>query len=104
MYMKLIYWIKNNKLVPLLLIIIVFLVFRNVRTPVMYNISSSAPGAGIGGFAEKSLGLDSISGTTRSIALPNPVYEPAPQPEVTDRMVIQESDMSLLVKNVIDTR
>jgi hypothetical protein len=102
--MKLINWVKNNKLVTLLLVIIVFLALRNVKTPTMYSISSAVPGAGIGGFAGKSAGLDSFSGSTRSIALPNPVYEAAPQPEVADRMVIQESDISLLVKNVIDTR
>lgn len=88
-------WVKRNKLTSaLLLIVLYFLVksFLNSRVTPLYNMS--APSVGIGGAGELSLKSSALMG--RSI-LPSPDYTPT---QTTDRLVVQESNMSLVVKNV----
>jgi len=101
-------WIKNNKLSAFLLAVILIFLFagfsssRNklLQTTGVANFSegvtldSVAPMA-IGGFA---------STKTRSAMMPIPGGEEIPQPQIVDRMVIRESNLSLLVKDVATAR
>ena len=101
---KTINWIKENKLAAILLLIVAWFVFRpllssffGINTTRM--VSKTAPSAdflGLSGLqAEKAIG---------GIGIPSiPDQEVAPAPEVEDRLVIQESSVSLLVNNVRET-
>lgn len=94
--MSLIFWIGKNKLSSfLLLTIILFLIWSSVgssgTSTIMMDRSASkvsntlmAPAAGSG------------------IMMPSQDY--APQPEVANRMVVQNSSVSLLVKNVVEVK
>ena len=97
--MQIVIWIKNNKLAALLIIILVYLVGKNwfagtsFRQTSYTTMESALPGVGGGSDMSASLKMG------RSINMP-PVPDYAPAPEVTDRKVIQESEVSLLVKDV----
>jgi len=96
-------WVRNNKLSSVLLLIVLFYLFRgavssilgidllSLGIPSYYNQSRTdiglrAPSAMMG-VAPDSIGL--------------PYYgESAPAPEVTNRMVVQNSNLSLVVKDV----
>ncbi len=92
-------WIKQNKLTALLIVIILVLLIPKSRIITLGGTNTvstfrssdammeSVPSA-IGGMAAKSIGI-----------MP-PSFDVAPQPGVTNRMVIRESNLSLLVKNV----
>lgn len=96
-------WIKRNKLATFLLIIVAYF---------LYNYFLGVRGLGI---SQKSAGLmmetDSFgavsapSVSTKNMALPD-IYQPeyTPQADEQNRLVIQTSNMSLLVENVIETR
>jgi len=90
---KIFNWIKTHKLNFILLLIICWLIYRQISYPPITPLSqktSSVPGVGEappragGGFSYFS--------------------EPAPAPEVEDRLVIEESTISLLVKNVVEAQ
>jgi len=89
-------WIKRNKLTTVLFLVVAYFVVKsflgNRITPI-YN-SSFDSSYGIGG-AEMSL-KTAPSSTSRSI-LPSPDYAPT---QSEDRMVVQESNLSLVVKDV----
>lgn len=99
--MKIIEWIKNNKLTALLILIIAFLLFKDQRLirPIVRqtfearNVGTAdiegAPAVGGGLVAEK----------VSRLSVP-PLSEPAPQPDVEERMVVEESNVSLVVKDV----
>lgn len=107
--MKLIEWIKTHKLTSLLLVIVLFLLLKNSNNGGMRPFSSALPVAG-GGFGAANVSKmmapssDSYSNAGSAGTLAFPMPEIAPQPQVSDRMVIQDSNLSLLVKNVIETR
>lgn len=97
-------WIKNNKLAALLLVVLSFLLlkggllnYRGLRT----NIPTSpAFDYGIG---NESISLGAPT-TLKRGAVNYPIQQDyAPAPEVTDRKVIQESYLSLQVRNVRET-
>lgn len=100
-------WIKKNKLSTFLLVILLIILFKSFfgsRTYVSNSLSRSSPGT---------MALDSVStfgeaGMTapqsKSVSSILPPNEVAPQPQITSRMVIQNSDLSLLVTNVTDVR
>lgn len=86
---KIIDWIKQNKLATFLLVLVLgYLLFSFRQIP-----------SGQGLISEKmELGM-----VPRGI-IPPPQPEYAPAPEVEDRLVIQESTLSLLVKKVTETQ
>lgn len=94
---KIITWIKANKLSAVLILILAYFLLKNVlpssrRYSLVSEKMSSAinyPSAGLGGVSSQSY---------------FPYQEAAPAPEVQDRLVIQQSTMSLLVKNVSETQ
>ncbi len=86
---KLIEWLKNNKLTAVLLLIVAYFLIKNQQgiVPVARrgNYEAALPAAG-GGLL-----------TAERIM---PVSETAPSPEVKDRMVAEESNISMVVDNV----
>jgi len=102
-------WIKKNKLTTFLLLVVGYyfvtnylgvslLGSRNRSIPYMVGGGSGA----MGGIAMEAPGAV----TSSKIALPNtyPSQDYTPQPDAQNRLVIQESNLSLLVKDVIDAR
>ena len=85
-------WIKANKGKTFLLVVVIYLLFRNYPPPIIYtqNLGKTMESGVTGGF---------ISGAP---AMDNTIYvdDFAPQPNITDRKVITESNLALLVKNV----
>jgi len=81
-------YLKHNKLVVLLSLIIVFFLINSLPK----NQYSSRPIA----IANKSM----IGQGNLDSAMTLPSYEAAPAPEVKDRLVIKESNLSLLVNKV----
>jgi hypothetical protein len=99
-------WIKNNKLATVLFVVVAFFLLRNVGSYFgATSLSISAPSSMMGKseFSDTvSLGAPAELSVSRSNYLPSPEY--APQADVEDRLVIQESNLSLLVKNVVEVR
>jgi len=86
---KIIGWIKQNKLAAFLLVLVIgYLLFKNFLPPIyrLFSFRQIPSGQGLVGI----------------IPPPQPGYAPAP--EVEDRLVIQESTLSLLVKKVTETQ
>ena len=90
-------WIKRNKLSTVLLLVVAFFIFRmflgNGITP-LYN-SSSSYGPGV---AEMSL-----KAAPSSLSRSMPVAQDYTPVQTADRMVVMESSLSLVVKNVRDS-
>jgi hypothetical protein len=97
--MKMVDWIKTHKLTTLLLLVVGYLLFRSsvgsLFSTQLYNLKttsstaydlapSAAVNSGVGGVSLPSSGRQ----------------ETAPAPEVADRMVISESNLSLVVDNI----
>lgn len=100
-------WVKNNKVLTIVIIIGIYFVFTLTRSFSGVNILSLDKPSQKMGIAE--LEPDVYSGIPSGIGLSRSEYIPpssdyAPQPDVEDRLVIQESNLSLLVKDVVDTR
>ena len=85
---KLFSWLKDNKLVVILAAIIVYLFWSNRRLPMPMLEKSSY-----------NLGSPSVVSTDRGGFMP-PMEEAAPQPDVDDRMVVEHSNISLVVDDV----
>lgn len=93
-------WLKNNKIVALLIIVILVLFFRQSSPSPLYNsISSRSNGLMMEKAAPAAL---NYGGSVSDSYMPLPIQEPAPS-DATNRLVIQNSDLSLLVKNVKQT-
>lgn len=93
-------WLKKHKLVVVLLAVIVYLLWvRQIGVP-------GLTGKGIGGSVVGTvvrqgaplLTTDEI-GSLKSVGLPSPITE-APPSDRTDRLVIEETTLSLVVKDV----
>ena len=92
-------WIKSHKLIVVLAIFIFYLLFKDSLFVGSYQKSYSSSsktalpsaGGGIGG-----------AGDMLSMSLPR--GEAAPAPEAKDRMVVQNSNISLLVDNVVNVQ
>jgi len=100
-------WIKNNKILSLLLVIAVFFVLSFTRSFLGVSLSRpSISSSKLGGFNyETDVYSDAPveMGVSRSnFALP--VSEYTPQADVENRLVIQESNLSLLVEDVVEVR
>ena len=85
-------WIKTHKLASILLLVVIYLVVR--PSSGVKPLSQSAM-LSIGGAGEESVALKSAPSV--SSLLPSRNYTPTTQ---TDRLVVQESNLSLVVKNV----
>lgn len=102
-------WIKNNKLTTVLLLVVGYFVFRfftstigvsnlamdSVGTQSVSNSFGTASGVG---------SLGKVAESSRSSFLPPVAPDYAPQADVDNRLVVQESYLSLLVKDVTDIR
>lgn len=86
-------WLKKNKLIAFLILVVLYLLWKQNRVTPIRTYTSLAPsydsGVGVGGSAKM----------VSSNILPIPQAEVAPV-ETADRLVIQESSMSLVVKDV----
>lgn len=86
---KLINWLKTNKLLAVLILIIVYLVLKDYSLPVSRLSQSISRSPKFGSYE---MGMDT--------SLSYPLEQAAPAPEVKERLVIKESTISLLVKKV----
>ena len=85
---KIVEWIKNNKLVTLLILIVAYFVFRlSQPSPLLYNKATT------------DLSL-SVAPSFRAMNGSTTYGEAAPAPQVKDRLVVQWSTMSLQVADV----
>lgn len=99
-------WISRNKLVTLLLIILGFILLRSMIGSFVGMSLFGAPGfrekSGLALPESASMGRIAEPGlTTPDLYLP---VDYAPQPDVKDRLVIQESNLSLLVSDVVTVK
>lgn len=83
---KIIIWVKSNKLAAILLIIVGCFFWRSFRPPVYRTLPMTGGGEGL-------VKMDTL-----------PMREAAPAPEVTERLVVKESSLSLLVRKVTETQ
>lgn len=94
---KIFTWVKTHKLLTFNILIAVFLLSK---------IFAYLPRTFLGGSAVQYSEMDSYRGVTPLAGLSNSypaARKAAPQPDVTDRKVVVESNFSLLVKNVTET-
>lgn len=97
-------WVKNNKLVLLLFLVILFLFFRQNRGPIplvqnmMYRDQAEST-------AVESVPMMGVSEGKMGMMPPlPPVYnDVAPRSDVSNRLVVQESSLSLVVDQVRTT-
>lgn len=97
--MQIINWLKTNKLSVLLAIVILILLFRGTSpSPIFNSISSRSTGL----MMEKASPAGNNYGLPVTDSYLPPVQNVAPSDSV-NRLVIQNSDLSLLVKNIKET-
>lgn len=104
MVRRIIEWIKSNKITTVLGLIVLFLLFRGniLRIPIAQRETAIAP-TGFGGVADISYEIGAPQALrSKSIISPIP-QEAAPTTDVTNRLVVQETNLSLLVKDVRKT-
>jgi len=85
-------WLKKNKLVAFLVLVVVYLLWKQNRIIPLRTYMESGPA--VGGFGDVAM-----APKTASSLLPIPRQEAAPV-ETQDRLVVQESSLSLVVKDV----
>ena len=98
--MPIISFIKKNLLIIILIAVIAYLLLRNIQ-PVYKNSSRSLslPATG-GGYSDVSEEMSLKSTAIGSMDMPNILPGSPPAPDVDNRMVVQNSHMSLKVSNV----
>src|SRR3989344_7523655 len=111
--MKVVEWVKRNRFLTIALLVVVYLLLNlfkvffgvNILSLDIPNTSKSQYGSGGtvgispgGSFDAPAAGISSPS------LMPQYQQDYAPQPDVKDRLVVQESSLSLLVKDVTDVR
>ncbi|OGK10226.1 hypothetical protein A2767_02130 [Candidatus Roizmanbacteria bacterium RIFCSPHIGHO2_01_FULL_35_10] len=97
-------WIKNNKLTFVLLIVVAYFIYNKYspQRPIPYDASMSfQQSEGVMNPSIRSMGKVGIGGYGGIVP---PAYEAAPAPDVANRLVVSESYLSILVKNVIETQ
>lgn len=101
-------WIKNHKLVVALLLVIAFLLFRPVYISPLIDLSSRFAKQEVSYPGTMGLEGDSSGMAVNSIGLDRGIvpYAPdaPPQTDVSERLVIENSYLSLLVKDVVGVR
>jgi len=99
-FSKVFNWVKNNKLLAVLLVVVIYLLIpRRSVFPQLLNSKSAISTGGLAvdmAYPSSSESMMGNYGVGRGV----PAYEAAPRPDVTDRKVITNSSMSLQVKNV----
>jgi hypothetical protein len=95
---KIVEWIKTHKILTAIIVLGVIVFIKPGRVvPSLLNSSSRYGGFETGSTAVKSVSLPVAEGV-------NPYYNEAPPtPEITNRKVVQNSNFSLLVKNVTES-
>ena len=107
---KLLNWLKNNKLTAFFLIVIGFLLFKGgfnklalrksyLPTKMAYDYDDGEGLPQTGG-GEEIAALPAPALESRGVMPPVPISDQAPQSEVKDRLVVEESNVSLLVEDV----
>jgi hypothetical protein len=103
-------WIKSNKLLTVVLVVVAYFAFQLSRTFFGINtLSLNTPSTrntydGLSVSENAMMGAPS-AGVSNKIGLPViPDRDYAPQADATNRLVIQESNLSLLVKDVVEVR
>lgn len=102
--MPILSWISKNKLASILLVIVVFLLLRSVSgstkgMPMVLEAPASMLAKSVSLSSE---GFDAGQGMGSNMMMPGREY--TPQPDVTNRMVIENSSVSLLVKSVMEVK
>ncbi|MFA6981717.1 MAG: DUF4349 domain-containing protein [Patescibacteria group bacterium] len=104
---KIIDWIKRNKLTCALILVVVYLVVR--RTPIA-NVGLG----GFGGISSDAMYSDEYAYSTMEMAVPsaksysgsggNYLYrQAAPQLAIQDRMIVTNTNLSIVVKDVVNS-
>jgi hypothetical protein len=103
-------WVKSNKLAVVLVLLILFLFSKNFFDAVspISQTSFSGGGTNFGATESSAVGRDAIAPAAglsqKSLSFPPAEPDYAPNADVSNRLVIQESYLSLLVKDVTDVR
>jgi len=97
-------WIKQNKLTSVLIVVVLFLIAGRSPFYVLNNLSSSTRSMSVGSYGAVPMAdtfeISAPSAGLKSIGITNRYQQAAPAPEVTDRMVVSNSYLSLVVKDV----
>ncbi len=96
-------WIKKNKLASLLMVILLVLLFKSLPSSLLGNktISLNSASREVAPLPISGGGVGALSKSVSDTYMPAQEYTPT---SGIDRLVIQESNLSLLVKNVVDVR
>ncbi|MDP3998675.1 MAG: DUF4349 domain-containing protein [bacterium] len=97
--MPLVDWVKRNKLVVFLILVVAYFLLKNFAGGPIGFSKLTAPGDEFSPLEKRGISLPP-AGISYPDSYPPPV---APAPEVKDRLVVQNSHLSLLVKNVSQT-
>ncbi len=98
---KLLAWIRNNKLTFLLLLVAAYLLFQPRLNRLTKSSSSLTSSRSL--VVEDSMGEMAVSKSAPAVgglAMPVPVPQAAPQTDVAERMVVEQSYVSMLVDDV----
>lgn len=97
--MGVISWVKNNKLTALLALVVLFLLLKGPVTSLLsVSKSGSLSSSGYGYAGEATQAVSDVSPLSANLRLPT--NESAPTPEVKNRLVVEESNISMVVDNV----
>jgi hypothetical protein len=111
--MALISWMKQNKLTSILLVIVGYFIlqyFTGISTRNLTPLSMSEGASGVSNSSYGTTGLGKVGAPATDIAQRSsmifPPVEPdyAPNADEKNRLVVSESYLSLLVKDVVDVR
>lgn len=101
-------WVKQNKFTTLLLIIVLFFLIKPAVIRSSQTLQSVGFGNRLGGGNESDFkGREmAVGAPVASMIAPDIYPQPdyAPQPQVRNRLVVENSYLSLLVKNVVEVR
>lgn len=98
--MPIITWIKNNKFTSLLLLVILYFIYTNWLSNSIWYGGDNLLYPEASSRSNMLKVADGSFGPLGGISMPYPINQPPPAPEVKDRMIIQESFISLLVNDV----
>lgn len=99
-------WIKRNKLASFLLVILLVILVKSLTASFLGFNTMSLSGSGSVAMPQPLSGVG-LGAPSYSKAISDtyyPAQEYTPQTDVANRMVVQESNLSLLVKNVVEIR
>lgn len=108
--MFLLTWIKQHKVVTLLLLIILYFVFNSFVTPrlrMIQDTSYISSGSDVGAYPisdTSTISAPPMGFSQPKMGLEYPISEAAPQVDVANRLVIESSNVSLLVSDVVSVK